>query len=740
MITLRTDQQSVVDYAGGYMAVSAVPGSGKTTTLAVLAARLIAEALPEEGYVLVVTYQNAAVENFRAKIAHFLAEADRPQIGYDVRTLHSLAYQIVQQNPGLAGTTPGFNVLDERQATHILENGVNIWLNEHSDTWESLRPDDWSVESWRRRWNYSSLETAKLIIQTAKNHRATPAAINNLLPPAAGSPHFGEIFLRMALDVYHHYQQQMETLGVLDFDDLIRLAVDVLVEHPDYRDRLRRRWPYILEDEAQDSVPLQQELLSLLAGPAGNWVRVGDPNQAIMGTFTAAEPRQFRDFIQRPDVQHRSLPVSGRSGRPIIRLANRLVDWAVQEHPLPEIRERAFLPLHIMPTPGDDPQPNPPDEESGVDMPIYRHVDTELPTIARRAMRRAASHPQQTLAILTRDNRTGQRIIDCLRDINEDVVYDDLLRGNVRSRNVAQLLHTLLAVLVSPLAASARVAVYSSLAEEGYGNLGTEEDPGRVAILLRSCPAPEQAIFPAEGTDWRDAFAPVPGVTAADWQAVHTVATLLKQGFLARTLPVDELVMTLSQGIFATPGDLATAQKLAGYLRALAENNPDWRLGELNQELGLIARGRTRFLGPEESSRGFTPRPGVITVSTMHSAKGLEWDTVYLVGIDDFWFPGDLDAQFIGTYPELGGNPMSEAKARLEALLNVQKPDTDPDPTREAKLATIAESLRLLYVAMTRARRNLVISWSQTVTARGNREASRSLTPALRSLRALWKS
>ncbi|NIP85784.1 MAG: UvrD-helicase domain-containing protein, partial [Planctomycetales bacterium] len=60
-------------------------------------------------------------------------------------------------------------------------------------------------------------------------------------------------------------------------------------------------WPYILEDEAQDSSRLQEEILRKLAGKGGNWVRVGDPNQAIFETFTTADPKYLRDFMAKAD-------------------------------------------------------------------------------------------------------------------------------------------------------------------------------------------------------------------------------------------------------------------------------------------------------------------------------------------------------------------------------------------------------------------------------------------------------
>ena len=118
------------------------------------------------------------------------------------------------------------------------------------------------------------------------------------------------------------------------------------------RARLRARWPYILEDEAQDSSKLQEKTLNLLAGGRGNWVRVGDPNQSIYETFTTARPEYLRDFLQKGNVKARELPNSGRSTQSIINLANYLIDWTADGHPTDAIRERAPLqPPRIEPTP-----------------------------------------------------------------------------------------------------------------------------------------------------------------------------------------------------------------------------------------------------------------------------------------------------------------------------------------------------------------------------------------------------
>ncbi len=134
--------------------------------------------------------------------------------------------------------------------------------------------------------------------------------------------------------------------GAVDFDDLIRLALQALGVDAHYLERLRHQWPFILEDEAQDSSHLQETILELLAGPGGNWVRVGDPNQAIYETFTTASPQYLRDFMGEPDVAARELPNSGRSTQSIIDLANYLIDWTRGEHPVRAAAERAGPPAH----------------------------------------------------------------------------------------------------------------------------------------------------------------------------------------------------------------------------------------------------------------------------------------------------------------------------------------------------------------------------------------------------------
>jgi DNA helicase-2/ATP-dependent DNA helicase PcrA len=184
-------------------------------------------------------------------------------------------------------------------------------------------------------------------------------------------------------------------------------------------------------------------------------------------------------------------------------------------------------------------------------------------------------------------------------------------------------------------------------------------------------------------------------------------------------LPIDQMILTLSQDLFTAPNDLALAHKLALVLRQVSDDHADWRLPELTGELSLIARNERRFLGFSEDDSGFDPshHAGKVVVTTMHKAKGLEWERVYLMSVNNYDFPsGQPNDRYISEkwFVRDGLNLEAETLAQLEAALSTGEYEfyTEGAATQQARLDYVRERLRLLYVGITRAKKELVLTWN----------------------------
>jgi len=726
---LRPAQAEILKYENGRLAISAVPGSGKTFTLSLLAAQLIADGSinADAGQqILIVTYLNASVDTFKAKIRQRLDSMDLPPVGFDVRTLHSLALEIVRlSESGLGEENTGPEVLDDAGRDNALTTAVTLTIDNNPEQWLQFLTDD--TPQMRARWRDITERTARTFIRTAKNERYKPEQIqerlmnkdvrlgdedNNLQSSIFESP-----LLHLMTAIYARYQQILMRQGAMDFDDLIWQAVNLLENRPGFAADLYQRWPYVLEDEAQDSVPLQEVLLTSLTGAGGNWVRVGDPNQAITSTFTAAHPRFFNAFSDRDDVVSLPLPNSGRCAPLIIGAANSMLDWVIDKHPVEEVRTITFRRQHIQPTPPGDAQPNPPDSEANIRIKVYKHrEDEELPSIAKLAQKYSVEKPDHTLAILVPTNQMGYFLADHLDELGAD--YDNMLRGGSHEREIAAGMHAILGLLAEPLSTKALVSAHAALHElEHPAAVCLEDDLPRLHTILRSVHRPEALLFPNNEEELESAL-PAGVAQPEDISAIYRFAAFLQRIFDLRTLPIDDLALSLGDELFARGEiheiDLAIAYQIGSIMRSWRDTNPAWRLPELVAQLEDVAQGRRHLPITAPADLGYEPSPGRITLTTQHSAKGLEWDAVFLVGVDGFWIPSGLESYFLGVSDFLGGDPNAEIMAQLRYLMQGDAGIYNGrSATDSAHIEIISERLRLLYVGITRAKRFLHLSRSR---------------------------
>ncbi len=748
ILTPRLAQARILDYTGGPMGVSAVPGSGKTFTLSLLAAQLVERlagvhrppGAPDDCEVLVVTFTNSAVENFRGRIGNFLRQRQGllPGVGYRVRTLHGLAHDIVRERPALVGLSERFDIVDERTANEIKRESVLSYLRTQPDLFAPyLHPD--FVQNFRRIERYiidDALDIANLVIRVGKELRVEPHVLQARLRNQSGSwP-----LLDFGLHIYADYQRSLFVRGAVDFDDLIALALRAMDADPDYLFRLQERWPYILEDEAQDSSALQEEMLRRLTQRHGNWVRVGDPNQAINTTFTSANTRFLQEFIARYPEQSRDLPNSGRSALPVIDLANYLINWSRQAHPiLPQTL--ALAPPYIEPTPPGDPQPNPDPGEPALylfEKALTPEQESEI--VVASLKRWLPKNSAMTVAVLVPENSRGFHLAEALQ--HAGVPYDDsLLRSTNATRAAAQALSTVLSYITQPHIATHLERVWLDVwwpRQSGAGAANetpTDAEPdapinGQAPLpnpkskvpepvttfgaALRKLREPEALLFPAQ-RDWVDSLTwldEVEGMRAL----VESFRHSLRRWTTATILPIEELLLTLGNDLFATPADLALTHRIAVLLAKLGKENPTWRLPDLAGELENIAQNRRRMLGFTEDSLGFQPKAGQVTVATMHAAKGLEWDRVYLTAVNNFGFPAGGSGDKYRSerwYVRDELNLVAETDAQVRQLQSGTLDEyTVGKATTQARVDLGAERLRLLYVGITRARRELIITYN----------------------------
>jgi DNA helicase-2/ATP-dependent DNA helicase PcrA len=287
-------------------------------------------------------------------------------------------------------------------------------------------------------------------------------------------------------------------------------------------------------------------------------------------------------------------------------------------------------------------------------------------------------------------------------------------------------MHAMLAVLADPLDTRAMTNAHASLFELGHpAAMMPEENVERFHAILKSVHKPEMLLYPFDG---EEALAALPAgiATEEDERAMVRFTDLLRRVFDLRPLPIDDLALALGDELFAWgdihEADLAIAYQIASLLRSWRDAQPDYRLPELVADLEGIVAGRRSLPISSPTDFGFEPQAGRITLSTQHSAKGLEWDAVFMVGVDGTWIPSNLDAYFMGDNPQFGGDPTAEAIAQLHFLMEGDAGIYNGrSATESAHIDIISERLRLLYVGITRAKRHLTISRSRT-TRQYNKE------------------
>ncbi|MCF6355108.1 MAG: DNA helicase Rep [Candidatus Polarisedimenticolaceae bacterium] len=292
MSKLNAHQNEAMRYTSGPLLVLAGAGSGKTRVITNKIAYLIEECGISPRHITAVTFTNKASREMKSRVESLLKGVDTQ--GLSISTFHTLGLNILRRESTLSGHRPGFSIYDAQDSETLLKE-----LLRKTDTREdeSARNRLWRISGWKSE--QVSPEQALSQAQDESEHQTAR--------------------------LYAEYQRAMLAYNAVDFDDLIRLPVQILRQHPKALERWQHRIRHLLVDEYQDTNSCQYELVRLLVGKLTPFTAVGDDDQSIYA-WRGARPENLgrlkEDF---PRLKVVKLEQNYRSSGRILRSANQLI-------------------------------------------------------------------------------------------------------------------------------------------------------------------------------------------------------------------------------------------------------------------------------------------------------------------------------------------------------------------------------------------------------------------------------
>lgn len=711
---LRKGQKELVEqYRGGYCAVPAIPGGGKTHCLSLWAVEIISKGLHKPGKILIVTYMNTAVNNFKQRISSELQK--RGVIGnkdYFVSTIHGLCLQIIKEKPDLINANEEFEIIDEVNKVHLVSSAIDEWRRKNEERFR-LYVEDSQLNANKIADTYKNWQDklCTIVLSSIGDFKCRGIGPREAMEKCKRLSY--ESILKIALEIYEIYDRRLKMSGLLDFDDMLYHAKKLLKEDMSLLEKYRKKYSFVCEDEAQDSNSIQSEILTLIAD--GNLLRVGDSNQAICGSFSNSDFTLFKSFCEMPETKVYHITQSSRNTKDIIRLANYFVKYARESHPVPECRE-SLLPQYIEPVAEDDERKNPVTPEYGIKACIFTSWEEEADRVVRQAKVMMKQHPDKTIAILIPSSWRIGYVVNILETRN--IPFEQLDNTSRERNKTVRLLGRVIDFISLPASGE---KLWDMMDEcflmekyEDETDENTAEIPKKASTreilerFIKRYPV-EKILYPMGGEiDTKEI--PAELLQSSIWDDFVQKLDLLRELLEFPATIVEKLILYISEKLNFDREERAIAQKIAGDVRYLMAQDPKWRLSDLALELLSPKNMFNFFAGVVWDLKGYEPKPGVVTVSTYHKSKGLEWDIVFLTGLNYADFPVELKDKFIGEYwflkPQYR-NPKAIAKAELEIVTGGRR---ITDSILESKIETISEKARLLYVGITRAREYLFLS------------------------------
>ena len=735
-ITYREDQVPIMEYKSGTMAVPAVPGAGKTFIVTRLVTELLENNINGKEKILILTYMNSAVNNFKGRIKKLLNEKygedaeieenlseeeineikrknkdtlRRLNNSYEVMTIHSLATKIIKENPESAMLNEEFMIADDAQRSIILNECIESYLStekgrkyfyyfinyEKAKDKKTKKINEDKARGFEETWKQGFFDLVTRSISKLKYNGITPDILNERV-----NEYGYKGIMVIVSPIYEMYCKRLKLHGLLDFDDLLINAHKIVRDDDAIREKLNKKYKYIFEDECQDSNEIQGKIIKLIGGENPNIVRVGDINQSISGTFSESNPKFFREFIESADCCHR-MDMSNRSSKDILELANLLVDYT--KNSLPEIECRDALEDMKIKTvekgKGYKENPEPKSYTINTKWLAAGSFDDEIRETIRFVEGIKRKYPDKSIGILAPYNKDCNKIAAELK--KHDLEFENLSSSSEKMRKVIDDIANILDFIIDndnidklmDIIGSAFIKEESEEGKADFLNIfkkfTTDEliynfDEIDLGIVDNS-----SSIF----VKFKNALEKIQEIMDYSWNRA------------------DLLVLFIRDRLDITEEEMAIAEYVAFYVKYLKREDQDV---DFEYIVNVIKdRGNSSFrhiLDITGNINGYEPTPGSVTVCTNHKSKGMEWDCVFMLKCTKYQFPSDLEFKLpCQKYflKEKYSNPEALVASEIEKLTNgLERTNFDV----ELKLDQIREKIRLFYVSVTRAKEMLIMS------------------------------
>ncbi|HZU19797.1 MAG TPA: UvrD-helicase domain-containing protein [Gaiellaceae bacterium] len=572
---LNPAQREAVLTTEGPLLVIAGAGSGKTRVLTYRVAHLLAARGVKPNEILAITFTNKAAGEMKERVERAVGPVAR---AIWIMTFHAACGRILRREAERLGYRSSFTIYDQADQVRLVK--------------ACLEELDRDPKRFVPRGIHAQISNAK----------------NQLVGPADYAARVASFYDQTVADVYALYQRRLFGSNAVDFDDLLMLTVDVLRRFPEARERWSKSFRYVLVDEYQDTNHAQYVLLKLLAQEHGNLMAVGDPDQSIY-SFRSADIRNILDFERDfPGTKVIALEQNYRSTNAILTAANEVIAHN---------RDRKEKNLW---------------SDHGEGEPV-RIVETEDEHAEARFVAAEIArciedgYSGREIAVVYRTNAQSRVLEDVL--VRQGIAYQVI--GGPRFYERAEIKDALayLQVVDNPYDAVSLLRI-ANRPRRGLGDTSLARlqayAGGHEISLWEAMGRPEEAGLGAAAVRAVTAFRAVIEsltATATDSTVAGVVEAVLDRSGYIEALEAERTI--------EARGRIENLEELVGVAREYDSAADEPSLSGFLQEISLYS--------DQDALRDDPDDGGQVTLMTLHTAKGLEFRAVFMIGLEEGIFP-----------------------------------------------------------------------------------------------------